>query len=59
MIDDFQSGRDDHSRFYALTRGSMHLRSGIMQKLNMSTGTQSLVPILKAVKSAEEDEYRY
>ena len=37
----------------------MHIRSGIMQKLNMSTDTQSLVPVLKAIKSAEEDEYRY
>ena len=33
--------------------GSMHLMSGIMQKLNMSTGSQSSVLILKAIKSAE------
>ena len=39
--------------------GSMHLMSGIMQKLNMSTGSQSPVLILKAIKSAEEDEYWY
>ena len=57
MIDDFQSFKDDHSRLYAPIGGSMHLRSGIMQKLNMSIGTQSPVPVLKVVKSAEEDKY--
>ena len=59
MIEDFQSCEDVHSRFYALTGGSLHLRSGIMQKLNMSTGTQSPVPVLKAINSAEEYEYPY
>ena len=58
MIEDFQSCGDDHSRFYALTGGSLHLRSGIIQKLNMSAGTQSPVSVLKAVKSAKEYEYR-
>ena len=31
-----------------------------MQNLKMSIGTQSSVPVLKAIKSAEfEDEYRH
>ena len=42
-----------------VTRGSMHLRSGIMQNLKMSTGTQNLVSVLKVIKISEEDEYRY
>ena len=37
----------------------MHLRSGIMQNLKMSTSTQNPVLVLKDIKSAEEDEYRY
>ena len=48
VIEDFQSCGDGHSRFYAPTGGSMHLRSEIMLKLkvstdtgNVSTGTQS------------------
>ena len=59
MIEEFQSYGDDHSRFYAPTGGSIHLMSGIMQKLNMSTGTQSPLSVLKVVKRAKEDEYRY
>ena len=39
MIEDFQSFGDGHSRFYVPTGGSMHLRSEIMQKLKVSTGT--------------------
>ena len=39
VIEDFQSCGDGHSRFYVPTRGSMHLRSEIMQKLKVSTGT--------------------
>ena len=38
VIEDFQSYGDGHSRFYAPTRGSMHLTSEIMQKLKVSTG---------------------
>ena len=30
-----------------------------MQNLKMSISTQSPVPVLKAIKSAEEDEYLY
>ena len=40
LIEDFQSGRDGYSRFYAPTGGSMHLRSEIMQKLKVTTITQ-------------------
>ena len=35
----------------------MHLMSGIMQNLKMSTDTQSSIPVLKVIKSVEEDEY--
>ena len=37
----------------------MHLRSGKVQNLKMSTGTQSPVPVLKVNRSAEEDEFQY
>ena len=37
----------------------MHLKSGIMQNLKMSIGTQNPVPVLKVIKSVEKDEYRY
>ena len=30
-----------------------------MKNLEMSTGTQNPVPVLKVIKSAEEYEYRY
>ena len=30
-----------------------------MHNLKMSTGTQNPVPVLKVIKSAKEDEYRY
>ena len=37
VIENFQSYEDDHSRFYVPTRGSMYLRSEIMQKAKVST----------------------
>ena len=37
----------------------MHLRSGKVHNLKMSTGTQSPISVLKVNRSAEEDEYRY
>ena len=42
-----------------VTRGSMHLWSGIVQNLKMSTGTQNSLPVLKVIKSVKEDEYQY
>ena len=42
-----------------VTQGPMHLGSGKVQILKISTGTQSPVPVLKVNRSAEEDDYRY
>ena len=56
MIEDFQSCGDGHSRFYALTGGSMHLWGEVMHKWKVITATGY---VLKVVKGAEEGEYQY